>query len=180
MPDLRRGTVVAIPKSASDQPQKHGHYERCLKTTGAPMACDPLKPSTKMKAHHVLIVDDNETLGATYEQLLSEHGFRAITARTGEEAVGRCEAGQCDVGLAIVDLRLPGIDGPTTIEALHRWRPELKIIAVSGQTLGPFFSRLADEGVRHFLAKPFTIGTLLQIIREVIQPSGDVPAASVA
>jgi CheY-like chemotaxis protein len=131
-----------------------------------------------MKAPHVLIVDDNESLGTTYEHLLNEHGFQVITARTGEEAVQRCESGQCDVGLAIVDLRLPGIDGPATIEALRRWRPELKVIALSGQTLSPFFGRLADEGVRHFLSKPFTIGTLLQIIGEVLEPSQDLTRAS--
>lgn len=133
-----------------------------------------------MKSPSVLIVDDNQTLGATYEQMLSEHGFRVITARTGEEAVARCTAGQCDVELAIVDLKLPGIDGPATIEALHCWRSDIKVIAVSGQTLSPYFSRLADEGVRHFISKPFTIGTLLQIIVEVLQPSSagtPVPAA---
>lgn len=133
-----------------------------------------------MKVNDVLIVDDNESLGATYEHLLGEHGFRVITARTGEEAVTRCETGKCQVDLAIVDLRLPGIDGPATIQALRHWRPELKVIAVSGQTLSPYFGRLADEGVRHFISKPFTIGTLLQIIREVLQPASALPEATAA
>jgi DNA-binding NarL/FixJ family response regulator len=56
---------------------------------------------------------------------------------------------------------MPGVDGPETIAALRERRPELKIIAMSGQGLVPYFSRLSDLGVRVFLAKPFSIEALI-------------------
>lgn len=81
-----------------------------------------------------------------------------------------------ETSLAIVDLKMPGRDGPATIAALHQRQPEMKVIAISAQELGPYFSRLADLGVRHFLYKPFSLEALLESIREVQENPEDAAA----
>lgn len=115
----------------------------------------------------LLIVDDNSSLTSAYQPLLGEHGFRVITASTGREAVSLCEGEWHEVALAIVDLKMPGLDGPATIAALQENSPLLKVIAVSGGRLSPFFGRLADLGVRHFVPKPFCLQEILEAIEEI-------------
>jgi DNA-binding NtrC family response regulator len=123
-----------------------------------------MNPSTPL-----LVIDDNKALGNAYELLLEEHGFHVMSASSGDEAIGLCERGPSNVSLAIVDLRMPGLDGPATIAALRGRTPELKVIAVSGQMLSPYFARLSDLGVRHFLPKPFGIDGLLEAIHDVLK-----------
>ncbi len=115
----------------------------------------------------ILIVDDNESLRDAFELMLSEHGFRVITARSGRKAIeSLAEAGN-PPRIAIVDLRMPDLDGPATIEALRDQHPGLRVIAVSGQMLSPYFGRLAELGVRHFLPKPFLLEELLESMLDV-------------
>ena len=120
-----------------------------------------------MKTTNVLIVDDNASLAAAFELLLSGQGFHVTTARSGNEAIKVFRGCQMDRAFAIVDLKMPDWDGPTTIKALQENSPDLLVIAVSGQMLSPYFARLADLGVRHFLPKPFRFEELLETIRDV-------------
>lgn len=125
-----------------------------------------------IRTSSVLLVDDNELLTEAYQLLLGDHGFRVITARSGQEALNYCGASENEPVLAIIDLKMPGLDGPATIRALRGTSPGLKVIAVSGQMLGPYFGRLADLGVRHFLPKPYSVDSLLEEIRDVMPMAG--------
>jgi CheY-like chemotaxis protein len=115
----------------------------------------------------LLLVDDNQPLVSIYARLLADCGFRVMTACSGREAVNLCQKGPGDVVLAIVDLKMPGLDGPATIAQLQGRCPQLKVIAVSGGMLSPYFGQLAFLGVRHFLPKPFGIDGLLESIAQV-------------
>lgn len=119
-----------------------------------------------MLPRQILFIDDNAALAAAYQLSLGDLGLRVITASSGAEAITVCNK-PGETSLAIVDLKMPGMDGPTTIEALHQQQPGMKVIAISGQLLGPYFGRLADLGVRHFLCKPFSLEALLESIRQV-------------
>ena len=119
-----------------------------------------------MNARSIILVDDNSTLVTVYQDLLCEHGFPTTSACSGEEAVALCE-NTAHPPLAIVDLKMPGMDGPEIIAALKDRQPQIKVIAMSGQGLQPYFGRLADLGVRFFLPKPFTIEALIVNIREL-------------
>jgi two-component system, cell cycle sensor histidine kinase and response regulator CckA len=119
----------------------------------------------------VLLVDDNADLVDTCEMMLVERGFRVLKTGNGREAVELCERNQSGVALAIVDLKLPGLDGPATIEALIGRSPGIKVVSVSGETLSPYFGRLASLGVRHFLPKPFGVDDLMETIRDLSIPS---------
>jgi len=113
----------------------------------------------------LLIVDDNAPLVTACEHFLTECGFRVMKAFSGTEAVGLCAGQDEPPALAIVDLNMPELDGPATIDALKKQRPGLKVIAISGAMLVPYFVQLNDLGVRHFLPKPFFLDGLLDSIR---------------
>jgi two-component system cell cycle sensor histidine kinase/response regulator CckA len=113
----------------------------------------------------LLIVDDNDQFVSACEHFLTECGFRVRKALSGPEALDLCAEEQEPVTLAIVDLNMPDFDGPATIDALKKQRPELRVIAISGAMLVPYFVQLHDLGVRHFLPKPFYLDGLLDSIR---------------
>ena len=114
----------------------------------------------------LLLVDDNQPLVSIYARLLGECGFRVMTAYNGPDALILCQ-NSADVSLAIIDMKMPGLDGPSTIAQLQGRCPQMKIIAVSGGMLSPYFGKLAFLGVRHFLPKPFGIDGLLNSIADV-------------
>ena len=78
----------------------------------------------------VLIVEDNESLQETLYDTLSEEGFDPVACRTGAEALALAE--QSTFAVAIVDLRLPDIDGTTLLEGLERVQPGIKSIIHTG------------------------------------------------
>ncbi len=118
-----------------------------------------------MRHPPILFVDDNTSLTAVYQLSLGERGFEVKTARSGNDAIDLCDGATTPV--AIVDLQMPGMDGIATIAALQERQPRMKAIAVSGHRVIPYFSRLSDLGVRHFLPKPFSLEELLGSIEEL-------------
>ena len=115
----------------------------------------------------LLIVDDNKGLCSAYALMFEGLGYQVLLASNGEQAINLCLNQSGEAPVAIVDLKMPGLDGPSTIAALKAQAPELKVISISGENLGPYFRRLADLGVRHFVKKPFSIAELMETIQEV-------------
>lgn len=112
-----------------------------------------------MKLLPIIFVDDNTDLANALELSLREEGFQVLTAASGDKAIDFCREGVV-ADIAVVDLKVPGMDGPTTIAAMRAQRPELKVIAVSGKELSPYLARLADLGVRYSVPNPFPLAAL--------------------
>lgn len=113
----------------------------------------------------LLIVDDNADFVSACEAFLTECGYRVVKALSGSNAVDFYAENHASVALAIVDLNMPGLDGPATIDALRKKKPSLKVMATSGAMLVPYFTRLNELGVLHFLPKPFRLEELLESVR---------------
>jgi len=64
---------------------------------------------------------------------------------------------------------MPVMDGAATIRALIRLKPEVRIIAASGlSTKGEEADAASSGGVKRFLPKPYTAGTILRALRDVL------------
>jgi YesN/AraC family two-component response regulator len=59
---------------------------------------------------------------------------------------------------------MPSLDSVTTIRTLCKLNPQVRIIATSGLTTNESVTRTMGEGVRAFLAKPFTASELLSLL----------------
>ena len=79
----------------------------------------------------VLVVDDEPLIVAGLRVFLEDEGMRVDSAGSGEEAVdiARNNSG---FDVCIMDMRLPGMNGDTTIRALHAICPDLKFIIHTG------------------------------------------------
>lgn len=102
----------------------------------------------------VFIVDDESVVCSNVAAFLEDEGFTVFSAVSGEEALDFLLKQKIDV--AIVDMRLPGIDGDTLILKAHEVQPVLKFLIHTGST-NYFVSKSLEEiGVKneHIFRKP--------------------------
>jgi DNA-binding NtrC family response regulator len=113
----------------------------------------------------ILLIDDDGSVLATMDAILSSMGYRIVTASDG--AVGlRLFRGE-PFDLVITDVIMPGTEGIETIREMRCLRPEAKIIAMSGGGLmgRNDVLRLASRiGAVETLAKPFEAHQLEELV----------------
>jgi two-component system NtrC family sensor kinase len=131
----------------------------------------PAQASTtaRLDSQAVLIVEDETALASAMAEAFGDAGYLVERAGDGEEALERLEGGHYD--MIISDLKMPRMDGIQLFGALRERYPEMagRIMFVTGDVIGTDAERfLADSGCR-WLAKPFRLGELLRIAREVMR-----------
>lgn len=112
----------------------------------------------------LLIVDDEEPFVAALQERLALRGFAVATAPGGAEALALCADDRFD--LALVDLKMPGMDGQellTRLKAAHEFL-EVVILTAHG-TLGSAVE-CAKLGAFSYLAKPCEMEQLLEVLRD--------------
>ncbi|MEI9977227.1 MAG: response regulator [Ignavibacteriota bacterium] len=107
----------------------------------------------------ILVVDDEESVRSLLRNMLTEAGHEVLEASNGREATERLRAEAVD--LMVTDLVMPEREGIETIMELHRTRPELGIIAMSGAFGGQFLRAARLFGARATLTKPIDPDVLL-------------------
>jgi len=91
-----------------------------------------------------------------------------LTATDGAEAVAVYAERKNDIAVVLTDMAMPIMDGAATIRALTKMNPRLKIIAASGLHANADMTKASGVGIKHFLTKPYTAGTLLKAMRTIL------------
>jgi CheY-like chemotaxis protein len=81
----------------------------------------------------ILIVDDELMIRENLKAYLEDEGMQVTAVESGEEAL-RCINSGRSFAVCIMDMRLPGMDGNTSIQRLHALCPEMKFIVHTGST----------------------------------------------
>jgi CheY-like chemotaxis protein len=126
--------------------------------------------------YRVLVVDDEPTLRLGFSYALSDHD--TDTAANGAEALAKLEGGGYD--LAILDLRMPDIDGLRVIETLRRHGNFLPVVLCSAVITPSAALRAITGQVVDFLLKPVRPVELRGIVRHVLNADGDDFARAMA
>ena len=82
------------------------------------------------QTRHLLIVEDEAPLRQAIAEQLADHGYLVEQAESGEAAVARLADFAFDI--IITDLRLPGIDGSSVVEAAVERYPDIVAIVITG------------------------------------------------
>lgn len=119
----------------------------------------------------VLVIDDEASVRAITRQTLEAFGYHVILAGDGAEGIAMFARHMDEIQVVLTDMMMPVMDGGATIRALIRLKPDVKIIAASGlATKGQEAEAASSGSVRKFLPKPYTAGTILRALRDVLQP----------
>ncbi len=115
----------------------------------------------------ILVVDDERNIRLMLEQMLGLAGHEVHTVETGEEALGRLEDEDFDG--ALVDVRLPGIDGLEVLRRARATRPDLAVVMMSGHGTIETAVRAVREGAHDFLEKPLGRDTTLVTLENALR-----------
>ena len=116
----------------------------------------------------VLIVDDETSILTITSQTLEAFGYKTLTASDGADAVALYAQQRDKIAVVLTDMAMPVMDGTATIRALMKINPAVKIIAATGLKTEGSEAKAMNAGVKYFLAKPYTAGTLLKMLKTVI------------
>ena len=117
----------------------------------------------------ILVVDDEDMIRVNLEAFLDDEGFDVIAVATGEEAVEILRTNK-EIQIAIVDLRLPGIDGNTVILEGNKCAEKVKYILHTGSSEYVLPQELIDIGIKEYqiLFKPLIeMDLLLDLIERL-------------
>jgi CheY-like chemotaxis protein/nitrogen-specific signal transduction histidine kinase len=113
----------------------------------------------------VLLVDDDASMREMLSRILEKAQMDVATAADGRAALLEIERRLPDV--VVLDLEMPGIDGPATLREIRRnWGP-IPVVLHTGHVDGPLLTRALECSPFTVLAKPCPMDQLLQTIRGV-------------
>jgi len=116
----------------------------------------------------ILVVEDEEDLRELLASMLHDYGYTILVARDGMEALERYRRHRQDIQLVITDMDLPKINGAAVSQAILSDNPGTRIILISGFLEAALKNSILESGVREFVAKPYTMAQILQIVRKVL------------
>ncbi|NHN88075.1 response regulator [Acetobacter conturbans] len=110
----------------------------------------------------ILVVDDDPNVAAVTVGFLSRAGFKVLECHNGSQALDLVRD-RPDIGLVVMDLLMPEMNGDECARRISVLRPDLGVIFVTG-----FADRAILPPDAHVLAKPFTREALLSGVEELI------------
>jgi len=119
------------------------------------------------QTRHLLIVEDEAPLRQAIAEQLTDHGYLVEQAESGEAAVARLADFAFDI--IITDLRLPGIDGSSVVEAAVERYPDIVAIVITGYGTFKDAVNAIKRGAHDFVTKPFQIDALLHVLDSALE-----------
>jgi CheY-like chemotaxis protein len=117
-------------------------------------------------------VDDAPFLRAVGREMLQRHGYRVLVAEDGRHALKMYA--QQPVDLVILDLAMPRLSGPDTLQELRRSNPRVPVLFTSGYS-AEYLPRVAAEQVLGFIPKPYRDEELVNQVRAALDRSRTPP-----
>ena len=116
----------------------------------------------------ILVVDDEPLIRELLQLTLEQQGFSVFLAADGREALALYQAQRSTIALVLLDVRMPGLDGPATLTALRRLDPAICACFLTGHAGGYTDEELLERGAVRVFAKPFHSAELGVVLRQVI------------
>jgi two-component system cell cycle sensor histidine kinase/response regulator CckA len=123
-----------------------------------------------LKGHEtVLVVDDERFILDIAAEYLSILGYKTRKAGNGREALQMYAETQDEIDLLILDMIMPGMSSEEFIKQISGINPDVKILLSSGYYFADRIYRILAESRYEFIQKPYTLETLSQKVREVLE-----------
>lgn len=115
----------------------------------------------------ILLVDDDKTITTSLSVLLQSEGYQTDVAHTGKEAIKKSNENMYN--LAILDIKLPDIEGTSLITSLRENSPKTIKIMLTGYPMLDNAITSLNKGADAFLIKPVDPEKLLTTIKNKIE-----------
>jgi len=125
----------------------------------------------KTEQARILVIDDDENIRASLSLVLKEKGYEVDVAATGQEAMSKSKAGFYNV--ALVDLRLPDMDGIRLLTEMRETVPKMVKIIITGYPSLENAIEAVNRGADGYMVKPYNVDDLIRTIKENLQKQKD-------
>jgi len=116
---------------------------------------------------NILIVDDEAGIRDSLAGVLTDEGYSASSAESGEACLERLRKGAFDV--VLLDIWLPGIDGLETLERIRQLDNPPEVIMISGHGTIETAVRATKLGAYDFLEKPLSLDKTLILVKNAVE-----------
>jgi DNA-binding NtrC family response regulator len=116
------------------------------------------------KSSRILVIDDEESIRRTVSMTLEHAGYVVDTAENGKQAIEKAEANFYN--LALIDIRLPDMEGTELLTALTETTPKMTKIILTGYPTLDNAVKATNKGADAYLIKPVDTDELLKLIKE--------------
>lgn len=123
----------------------------------------------------ILIIEDDPDIRDIIKFQLEQADHQVIEASNGEEGIDLMKKGSnlLQVGLIIVDIRMPKVNGVEVINYIKANAPSIPIMVVTGYPDTLLAVNLLQQGVKDYLVKPVDKETLLNKVSAILSSSQD-------
>lgn len=115
----------------------------------------------------ILVVDDDEGIRKVLKTILEDEGFIVDTAENGKEAIKR--ASEKFYNIAVIDIRLPDMEGIELLSKMKNWVPRTRKIIVTGYPTVQNAIEAVNKGADAYILKPFDVEKVLATIKEQLR-----------
>jgi DNA-binding NtrC family response regulator len=117
--------------------------------------------------HTILVVDDEPEICDLLQDFLTQEGYQVFTAKNGQEAISLGKQNRFD--LALLDIKMPGMDGIEVFQELKKAKKDLEVIILTGHGTLRTAKEAMGLGAYDYLTKPFDLRLVKDIIREALE-----------
>ena len=117
----------------------------------------------------ILVIDDEQEIRESLEQLLKLDGYRTDCASTGNEGLKRVEDGIFD--LVLLDINLPDRSGLDLLKAIKQDSPDVGVIMITAYDSSQTAFQASKQGADSYITKPWDNDKLLLEIRNTLDKS---------
>ena len=163
--------------------KSHDGHISCHSKPGAGTAFKIYFPATEMEiawdpeatlimlsfgTETILLVDDEKAIRDLGKEILTEVGYKVLTASTGLEALDMYTKAQDEISLVILDFIMPGMGGKQCLEELLKIDPGVKVLISTGYSAESLPRETTEGGAVGFIRKPYKMKQMLQVVRNVL------------
>ncbi len=116
---------------------------------------------------HIMIVDDEEIVRESLAGWLEEDGYEVVAAENGMKALELLPSKEWN--LAMVDLKMPGMDGIQLMDEIKKVRPDMIVIIMTAYATVDTAVKAMKQGAYDYIVKPFNPEDLSLTIRKIIE-----------
>ncbi len=120
-----------------------------------------------MEKMKMMLVDDEERFLETTKKLLARKGYDVLTATNGSEALEKLVTET--VHVVILDVKMPGMDGVTTLKAIRSRYPMVEVIMLTGHATVESAVEGLKSGATDYLMKPADLDELIKKAEEAYE-----------
>ncbi len=124
----------------------------------------------------VLVLDDHVDVAESLGEILELKGHTPTIVHTAQQAVDAFRRRPFD--LALFDVKMPGMNGVEAFLAVKGFRPDARIVMMSGYADDGLIAQAISGGAAGLLRKPFEVEDLMRKIDEIAADAVALPLAS--